>query len=227
MGNKPVIGILATSNYMLTNDTFCDTYRFGNNYVKKIVDNGGIPLFIPYVDDEVILDSLLMCDGLLLPGGNRVIPAAFEVINYFYKNNKPILGICLGMQSIAMYSMNKCNENRCIIKQVDTGVDHWPFEIYRDNNDVLVHNVVIDKESKMYQIFGSETIKVNSVHKYMITEVSDEFRVSIKSIDGVIEGIEYKNDDKFILGVQFHPEILPQFNNLFKVFIDNCRKEQK
>ena len=36
---KKVIGILATSNYMETDDTFLDTYRYGNNYIKKIQEN--------------------------------------------------------------------------------------------------------------------------------------------------------------------------------------------
>ena len=39
-----------------------------------------------------------------------------------------------------------------------------------------------------------------------------------------IEGIENIDDNNFIVGVQFHPEILPQFNNLFKEFIRNCLK---
>ena len=79
----------------------------------------------------------------------------------------------------------------------------------------------------MYEVFNSDVINVNSVHNYMVTEVGNDFRVSIKSSDDVIEGIEYINDDNFVVGVQFHPEILPQFNNLFKVFIDKCRKGQK
>ena len=54
VNNKPVIGILATSNYLQTDDTFKDTYRYGNNYIKKIVENGGIPYLIPYVDDKII-----------------------------------------------------------------------------------------------------------------------------------------------------------------------------
>ena len=54
MNNKPIIGIVATSNYNLTNDTFADTYRYGNNYIKAIIENGGVPLLIPYVDDKVI-----------------------------------------------------------------------------------------------------------------------------------------------------------------------------
>ena len=87
--NKPVIGILPTSNYLQTDDSFKDTYRYGNNYIKRIIENGGIPYLIPYVDDMIRENTLEMCDGLILPGGNRVVNTNFDVIDYFYKNNKP------------------------------------------------------------------------------------------------------------------------------------------
>lgn len=222
---KPVIGILPTSNYMLTNDTFADTYRFGNNYIKKIVDNGGIPLLIPYVDDKYIQDTLEMCDGLLLPGGNRVTKSNLEVVDYFYKNNKPMLGICLGMQTLAMYSVNKDREQaKKIIKLIDNGVNHWPVELNRDNNDTVVHKIRIDNNSKLYGIINKEEIMVNSVHKCTVTEVGSKFIVSAYSEDGLIEGIEYNNEDKFIIGVQFHPEILEQYNDIFKDFVERCKR---
>ena len=88
----------------------------------------------------------------------------------------------------------------------------------------MAHYDYIDKDSKLYKIFGQEKIEVNSVHNNTITEVGKMFKVSIKSEDGLIEGIENIDDNNFIVGVQFHPEILPQFNNLFKEFIRNCLK---
>lgn len=222
---KPVIGIIATSNYMVTNDTFLDTYRYSNNYVKKIVECGGVPYFIPLMDEEIIPDTLEMCDGLILPGGSRVRPVNFEIIDYFYKNNKPIMGICLGMQTLAMYSVNiEHDENVRIIKQIDNGVDHWPVELLRDNNDTVVHKDIIKKDTKLYDIFKQQEIVVNSVHKNTITEVGSKFRVSIESEDGLIEGIEYIGNDKFVIGVQFHPEILPQFRCVFDRFILECKK---
>lgn len=224
--NKPVIGILATSNYMKTDDTFKDTYRYGNNYIKKIIENGGIPYLIPYVDDQIIYDTLEICDGLLLPGGNRVISTNFDVIDYFYKSNKPILGICLGMQTLGMYSVNIENDERKnIIKKIDNGVDHWPIELFRINNNALAHKVQIKKDSKLYDIFRKEEIMVNSVHKCTITEVGSKFKVSITSEDGLIEGIEYIGDDKFIIGVQFHPEVVPELSNIFSEFIKACKKD--
>ena len=223
--DKPVIGILATSNYKQTDDPFQDTYRYGNNYIKKIVENGGIPYLIPYVDDKIIEDTLDMCDGLLLPGGNRVISTGLEVVDYFYKNNKPVLGICLGMQTLAMYSVNiEREESKKILRPVENAKMHWPVELNRDNVSTLAHKVYVNKDSKLYNIFNQEEMIVNSVHKYTINEVGSSFDVSIVSEDGLIEGIEYNKDDKFLIGVQFHPEVLDQYDNIFKEFINRCKK---
>lgn len=224
MTKKPVIGILPTSNYMLTDDTFQDTYRFGNNYINKIIDNGGIPLLIPYSNNDIIMDTLEMCDGLLLPGGNRVLESNLKVVDYFYKSKKPILGICLGMQTLGMYSVVVDDPEKRIISLIESGVDHWPVNVYRDTNDTLAHFVNIENNSIMYDIFGNNRIEVNSLHKYSITEVGKDFKVSIKSDDGIIEGIECTLNDRFAIGVQFHPEVLPQFNKIFERFIEECAK---
>ena len=134
----------------------------------------------------------------------------------------------MGMQTLAMYSVNmENNEIKKIIKMIDNGVNHWPVELTRDNNDEVVHKDIIDKDSLLYSILQEQEIMVNSVHKNIITEVGSKFRISIRSEDNLIEGIEYKDDDRFIIGVQFHPEILPQFNNLFRVFIEECEKRKK
>lgn len=220
---KPVIGIVATSNYMLTNDTFQDTYRYGNNYAKKIVEMGGIPYFMPLVDEQVIEECLDICDGLLLPGGNRIRPFHFEILDFFYKTKKPILGICMGMQVLAISSVPK--EKR-ILKAIDNGVDHHPVELLRENNTTLAHKIKIDKKTILYDILKQEEVMVNSVHRSTVTEVGEHFKISAFSEDGLIEGIEYAKDDQFILGVQFHPEILEQFNSIFERFILECKNKK-
>ena len=218
MNNKPIIGILATSNYMLTDDSFKDTYRYGNNYIKRIVDNGGVPLLIPYYNNEIIEESLDMCDGLLLPGGEKILPVNFSVIDYFYKKDKPILGICLGMQTLGMYSIRE----KRIIERIDSNIKHWNNDELRDNYK-LVHKNYVKKDSKLYDILKQEEIMVNSIHNYAIKEVGSNFIVSAKSEDGYIEGIEDKNK-KFVIGIQWHAEVLDNYNIIFEKFINSCKK---
>ena len=219
---KLTIGIVGTSNYMLTDDSFKDHYRFGNNYIKKILENGALPYLIPICDDQVIWEVLDNVDGIIFPGGDRVSNYSLDIMDYCYKKKIPVLGICLGMQTMAMYSVNMESKKK-IIKKVD---GHWPFNITRDNSLDVTHKVLVLEVTKLYEIFKSKELMVNSLHNNTISEVGSKFKVSIKSLDGEIEGIEYKGDDRFMIGVQFHPEILPQFNNIFAYFIKECEKRK-
>lgn len=223
---KVIIGILGTSEYMKTNDAFYDVYKYSNNYIKKIVENNAIPLLIPLVDDKLIEETLDMCDGLLLPGGSYIKEVNFKVIDYFYQRKKPILGICMGMQTLAMYSVNIENkERKRIIKPIDTGVDHWPIEVIRKNLTTLAHKDYVNEDSLLYKILDRKEIIVNSLHHNTITEVGSNFKVVAYSEDNLIEAIEYNGNDRFVLGVQFHPEVLPQYNNIFKTFISRCKDD--
>lgn len=226
MKRKPIIGILPFSCYMGTNDSFADKYCYGNNYVKKIVENDGIPYFIPLCDDKIINYELLdMCDGLLLQGGNKIKKFSLEVIDYFYKKDKPILGICLGIQTLGLYSIYGIDlsyEDEIIVK-LDEENSHYPKQVFRDNEEILAHNNFIKCDTKLFEIFKQDIINVNSLHRYALKKVGKDFIVSMRAEDGIIEGIESK-DKRFIVGVQFHPEILSQYNCLFKKFIEECKR---
>ena len=217
---KIKIGIVPTSNYMLTDDCFADTYRFGNNYIKKIIENGALPYLIPICNDELIKEALEEVDGVIFPGGGRITDYSLEIMDYCYKNKIPVLGICLGMQTMAMYSVD-LDSRKNILKEVE---GHWPFNIKRDNVLAVTHKDFVEEDSKLFKIIGEKEIMVNSLHHITVSEVGAEFRVAIKSEDGIIEGIEYNGNDRFMIGVQFHPEILPQFNNIFEYFIKECEK---
>ena len=71
-------------------------------------------------------------------------------------------------------------------------------------------------------IRDKEEIDVNSIHRYKVKKVGNEFIVNMFSFDGIIEGIECKDKNHFVLGVQFHPELLEQYNVIFERFIYEC-----
>ena len=97
---KPLIGILANIKTDENEGPYADYYMVHKVYVDKINEVGGIPLGIIAVTDE----ALDKCSGFLLMGGHRITENHYKVIEYCIKNNKPLLGICNGMQAIVLYS---------------------------------------------------------------------------------------------------------------------------
>lgn len=65
-----------------------------------------------------------------------------------------------------------------------------------------------------------KSISVVSLHNYVLPNIGSDFVISATK-DNVIEAIEYNDNKRFVLGVQFHPEI-EEDNHLFKRLIDEA-----
>ena len=188
------------------------------NFFKEIFDELDILLF-PVISEKNLEKVCEICDGLIVTGSCIDIPPKYyneepikdkiydidefkldkKLINIFAKNNKPILGICGGLQSI----------NVCFGGSLYQNIDNHNL---RDSN----HKIQIEKNSFLYKTYNSLKIEVNSFHKQSIKTVAPEFNIVAKSNDGIIEAIEKNN----IIGVQWHPEQLKDIN-FFKSFINN------
>jgi gamma-glutamyl-gamma-aminobutyrate hydrolase PuuD len=149
-----------------------------------------------------------MCDGIILQGGSDYYDYDIEAVKYILKNDIPLLGICLGMQSIG----------------VALGGNLIPTPGHNQPDVDFVHPVIIDKSSKLFQIVKSDKILVNSRHKEMIV---NPINADISSrFVGVIESIERK-DKVFCIGVQWHPEDMVKYDEysikLFRAFFKACR----
>ena len=227
---KPIIGIVGRLYSGESNIICVEEVRLA---VTKF---GGIPLLIlpvdkvdislkepcnePFYSEEEIKDLemiLKKCDGFILPGGNVCYQLDEVVIDYAIKWDKPLLGICLGMQTLSkVLSGEKEIAYDNTIKN-NTCINHL------EPNKKYVHLVIIDENSKLYSIIGEKEILVNSRHSYHVPEL-DNTLVSARSSDGLIEGVELK-DKKFIIGVQWHPEsnLEDKYSKkLFKAFFINC-----
>lgn len=160
----------------------------------------GIPI---YKSLEKLKEIVKLCDGVVLSGGGHFADAELELVRYLYEENIPTLGICLGMQGMAMAYNGKKE------RKVEN----------HNSKKEYVHGVNISKKSKLYSIMGQDKIMVNSRHSWCIPETT--FAISCLSDDGIIEGIE-DGSKRFFIGVQWHPEsIRDEFSRkLFTAFIE-------
>ena len=231
--NKKVIGII--SSHVENNENpYDDYYKIVSNYVNSLDTNRVTPIAL-LIDDEKNLDSLDLCDGFIIQGGNKVSRYIYYIIDYAIKNNKPVLGICLGSQAIAIYSCirERINKNDVvsisylnkIYEQLEKEYDgsllrKLPKSNIHNNtifDDDYFHKIKIDKHSIAYDVFQSEVLNVPSFHNYDYKHIGSDFRISARAEDNVSEIIEYIGKP-FIMGVHFHPEIID--TNIFNYFID-------
>jgi len=239
---KPVIGIII--DWQEKGD-FSEFPHFAlrQHYVDAVRLAGGLPVLIPYVDVGEGYYYLEKIDGLLVPGGFYQTPDCWYVgddeaspyeesprfqfeasmIKRFLALNKPLFGICAGMQMLGGVLGCKLTPN--IQKFLKKPLDHFNLK--------KPHDVEIDSNSKLSTIINEAIISTNTHHREAVVEVSNEVRIAAQSLDGCIEAIEVKNH-KFALGVQWHPEMLCHSeeqikdNNahfaIFKEFVKLCEK---
>ena len=155
-----------------------------------------IPIYFPF---EQIIDLISLCDGVILSGGDHFYDNDFLLVKYLYEKDIPTLGICLGMQTMAITFGGK---------EIRVGVNH-----YHDNHEVLVR-----QNTRLYQILKKDCILVHSRHKTGVIDTT--LKVSAKSLDGIIEAVE-DSSKKFFWGLEWHPESLQNKNSdlIFEAFI--------
>ena len=227
--NAPKIAIL------LTRDKHPDRekadYSMPVALIEAIWLSGGCPCFMIYERVKEQLERIKP-DGILLPGGDFALPeqwcinkaahpveqirtqAYIHCLQYAQDNKLPLLGICAGMQMLAGFNGAK-------IKLV---------EGHRGKIKEFAHSVNIQKNSLLFDITNRLTSDVNTNHSEAVSSKhTGNCIVSAIAPDGVVEAIELKNPwNRFVLGIQSHPEYFVKTKDIFAVklfetFIERCK----
>jgi putative glutamine amidotransferase len=192
-------------------------------YVTALENAGLIPLIVPPLSSadaaQSILDSV---SGLVLTGGEDVDPARYgekrhEKVRYVNAardatetalieqartRGTPILAICRGIQILNVALGGTLVQD--IPSEVDTRIDHDEDS----PRELRSHEISVERGSLIARAVGAERLTVNSFHHQSVKRVADGMRVTARSPDGVIEGLESTEKDWWVMGVQWHPEDL-------------------
>ena len=213
-------------------------------YIRALTAVGALPWMIPLVGDEQetmrgIYDEL---DGVFLPGGADIDPANYGeerhakcdkgdpardevelmLVRWALADKKPILGVCRGLQIVNLAAGGTLYQD--LGEQMSGSIkhDYFPFG-GRYARDYLAHDVQVAENTKLAEIFGAGSLRVNSMHHQGVRRLGKQLVASAVAPDGLVEGLE-SGDGSYLVAVQWHPEALtdncPRTHRLFESFVE-------
>lgn len=210
-------------------------------YPDAISAAGGVPFLLPPVHEAEIPELVARIDGLLLIGGDDYDPDFYgqpvsvktEVgvprrQNFdrplasfvFSRTTLPVLGICAGCQ------LSNIVSGGTLIQDVPTHAPESSVQHGHINGAFGRHDVNLCPDGKLRQIYGSARISTPTWHHQAVMNPGTGLRVSARADDGIIEAVECSGD-RFVVGVQWHPEQdLQHHLCLFQSFVDAAKNQE-
>lgn len=231
-----LVGIAPRSFVLEENTTNVqDVYHLGNNYTKRVIEVGGTPIGLAPVDNWLTEEALEMCDSFLVQGGAHFFPYHFQIIHHAVTRGKRYLGVCLGQQLIYVYfeikrRVEELGYEGDLVKAICDYLDAQPADFSvqrrvpnhrceyppRGNEDIAKHHVDIVPGTLMRRVLDREKIRICTFHNVSTPHTQNLVPINAWSSDGVVEGTEYADH---ILGIQGHPEMDSQLNELFRFLV--------
>ena len=214
---RPLIGI--TMRIELETDRF----YLARYYSEAVEAVGGVPVHICLIPRRDYINSVLEgLDGVLLPGSDSdvdptrygqephinlgsVHPLKDEtdalVLEEIERRGLPLLAICFGMQMLNVTRGGTLIQDICA--QLPEAIKHQQG-LPRDRRS---HRVRLQKGSMLRALSEAESVLVNSHHHQAIETVGRDLIATAWTADGLIEALEDTRAERFVMAVQWHPEM--------------------
>ncbi|MGE4056000.1 MAG: gamma-glutamyl-gamma-aminobutyrate hydrolase family protein [Vicinamibacterales bacterium] len=218
------------------------------SYLNAIATGvGGIPLIVPSLPGQIDFDALFeRIDGVIVTGsrtnvhpplyGSEPSEAAepydhqrdaftLPLIRAAVARGVPILAICRGIQELNVAMGGTLSPQ---VAQLPGRHEHVLDVEPNDERYAIRQDVFLTEGGCLAGIFGTDRIRVNSVHYQGIERLAPGLAIEATAPDGTIEGVSVPDAPGFAVGVQWHPEYWvrtdPASARLFAAFADAVRK---
>ena len=234
MATPPLVGVTTS----VTVDKSPERAYVNAAYVRAVQQAGGVPVLLPpQLDRAARAELWRRLDGVLLTGGGDVDPARFgeaphptaseispardgleiDVTHWALERRRPLLAICRGLQVLNVaLGGSLCQD---IPSALDSPLDHSQ----KEPRHQPTHHVKVQEGSRLAAILGALEVDVNSFHHQALEALGRGLTAVAWSPDGIVEGAELADAERFVVGVQWHPEDLVDHDtaarNLFAALV--------
>jgi putative glutamine amidotransferase len=239
---RPLVGITPD----VEGDAEAARYVVKTAYAEAVLRAGGLPLVLPLSADISVVEAYLdRVSAVVVTGGAFDVPpsaygqkereglgplkpgrTAFEtlLVQAALRRRLPILGICGGMQLLNVVLGGTLYQD--LARELPGAKEHEQKSAKTQPS----HPVDVRDGSVLADVLGRGQLMVNSTHHQAVSQLAPGLKVSAASPDGVVEAIE-STEYPFVLGVQWHPELLlqsmPLQLGLYRALVQKARETRR
>ena len=219
-----------------------------SHYFRAVRRAGGDPVHISLGSNEADLrQQARELDGFVLPGSPAdVDPARYGearhaktvtldpdrdrtdsvLLEHAMAAHKPVLAICYGCQILNVHQGGTLVQD--IASERPGTVAHGKTDLAADAvRGDLEHNAMLAAGSQLGRLAEAGMVRINSSHHQSIAKPGERLEVTARGADGIVEAVELDSPQDWVIGVQWHPERMPDdafAQKLFADFVGAARK---
>jgi putative glutamine amidotransferase len=238
MDKRPRIGI------PMRIELSTDRFYLSRHYSEAVEAAGGAPVHISLIPKPDYINSVVDgLDGVLLPGSDSdvdplrygqepqpklgaVHPLKDEtdllLIDAAERKQIPVFAICFGMQILNV------SRGGTLIQDIESVVPEAIKHEQGAPRDRASHRINLAENTRLSKLAEVESLAVNSHHHQGIETLGANLIATAWSSDGIIEALEDPRPDRFVVAVQWHPELGwerdPVSQRLFEAFVAEASK---
>jgi len=219
-----------------------------NFYFEAVRRAGGEPAHVSLdLTDAALHKQAAELDAIVLPGSPAdVDPARYGetrhtktvnldadrdrtdrvLLEHALAAHKPVLAICYGCQILNVHQGGTLVQDIATEKPGTEAHGKTDLAASAVKGD-LEHDATLARESHLQKLAGSGHVRINSSHHHAIDKPGDKLRVTALATDGIVEAVELDSPEDWVVGVQWHPERMPDdgfAQKLFADFVSAARK---
>ncbi len=229
MRKKPVIAICSSMS-----DNFI---RMNKAYFEAVYRSGGIPVFLHFAGGEAEAEQFFAdeFDGFLFAGGVDIDPKYYgeeiagenveicrerdvfelRLLELLKNDKRPVLGICRGEQVINVFYGGTLFQHMEGHRQTEPGTE-------------MPYRADIVRGTLLHELAGCDECATNSFHHQAVKAVAPSLVACAVDKDGAIEAVEGRDRERFLLCLQWHPELCFERSelsrNVFAKFVGAARE---